>query len=866
MFATLTDVSEFYTLSVNDSLKKLKADPKLGLPKGVRSKLLEKYGYNKLPEPPKSSLLVDLIEQLKNPLVILLLAAAVLSGATGSNFEAILIFAIVFLMAGIGIFLERQSEKSLDKLKDLQTDYATILKNGKNEKIKSELLVPGDILVLTEGDKVPADARVIETNEVMLDESALTGEALPISKNIKPLAKNTALGDRTNMIFSGTAVVSGSVKAVVVATGQTTEMGKIAEYLKEGEVRLTPLQVELEKVGKFLLVGCIVVSAVIFVIYVAQGVSVTESLLTTASLAIAFVPEGLSAVLTVTLALAVREMVAKKVIVKKLLAAEGLGSITHIATDKTGTITEGRMHVDKVYLGGKLYAAKSGDLKKKKHFDRLIDIVRFCNNNKGPTEQALVAFLETHGYNYELEGRHAEYQFTSSFKRMTISRAHSGGVGFFSKGAPDILIPMCAKNISTGGVFSAKDKEKTLKEAEKLASQGFRVLALADKIHKGKLVGKNRERAESDLVFVGLVALIDPLRDTVKETVAAMKTAGITPLMITGDHPAIARYIAIEAGILGKGKSELVITGNELDVMFARMDLPEVKKKLMNARVFARVRPEHKVMIVEMFQAEGFRIAMTGDGINDAAAIKRADVGIAMSNGMDITRDISDVVITGAYDALIRAVVIGRIVKLRTKLYLHYILSGNACQVGVFVAAVLLGLPSPLTPVMLLIINLLTDALPAMAMGVEPEDTDIVKQKVKKEGESIVSKEVVRGILVQGLVSTILLTGIFYLFLPMGLVYAQTIAFTFFIFQKVLRGITARSFTKSALSYGIFTNRLMNISLPLVVVVWFVCVFVFPGVFEMESIILTDLVLALLLASILPIVEETTKLKRFAFN
>jgi Ca2+-transporting ATPase len=441
---------------------------------------------------------------------------------------------------------------------------------------------------------------------------------------------------------------------------------------------------------------------------------------------------------------------------------------------------------------------------------------------------------------------------------MSVIRHHNGQIRLFSKGAPEVLIPLCTSYIDHGTKFTQEKREHALKTAEHLASQGFRVLALADKVHHDTPEA-SRHQAETDLTFVGLVALIDPLRATVKDTVTGLHQAGITPLMITGDHPAIARYIAMEAGIIKDDDAHAVLTGTQLDELFPQIALPQIKKQLLAARVFARVAPQHKVMIVELYQQEGYRIAMTGDGINDAAAIKRADVGIAMSNGMDVTRDIADVVVTGAYDALIRAVSIGRTVKLRTQLYIQYLLSGNATEVGVFLLAVLFGLPHPLTPPMLLMINLLTDAAPAMAMAVEPEDPDVTKIKVTKQTEGILSKVIYRGILIQGIVGSGIIFALFLFFLPSGLKTAQTVAFTLFIFMEAFRGFTARSFTKSVFTYGFFTNPLMNGAIPLAIIAWAITTYVFPTVFDTTP--LPPLTVAtLFFVSLIPAaVEEVTK-------
>jgi P-type Ca2+ transporter type 2C len=851
-------IKDAYLHGISSILETLKTNETKGISHEERKNRLQKYGLNALPAPKRPSLFVDFIEQVKNPIVLLLLGTSVIAGVTRNGLESGLIIAIVLFMAGVGVFLERQSQKSLEKLKSLQSATTTILVDGKNTTVETEEIVPGDILVLSEGDKVSADARVLWGQNAKVDEAALTGESLPVSKITQVLPQNTPLADQKNMIFSGTSVIAGSIKAIVVATGSKTELGKITEYLNSQETRLTPLQKELEIVGNILLVGCLLLVSFILILLVSRGETLVTALLTTISLAIAIVPEGLSAVMTITLALAVKEMVKKQVIVKKLLAAEGLGSITHIATDKTGTITEGKMQVAKVYLGHKLFEVSDAALKNHPEFKRLVDVLAFCTNNKGPTEQAMVAFLDDHGFNYELEGRLMEYEFNSQDKRMSVLRQHKGEIRLFSKGAPDILIPLCTRDIN-GKLFSKADIDHAIETVETLASKGFRVLALADKTHTGQKPPEKRHEVETELTFIGLIALMDPLRKTVKETVHALKHAGITPLMITGDHPAIARYIAEQAGILSVDHHETVLTGTDLDTLFAEGMNPSEQKTILNARVFARVRPEHKVMIVELYQQLGFRIAMTGDGINDAAAIKRADVGIAMSNGMDVTRDIADVVITGAYDALIRAVAIGRTVKLRSQLYIHYLLSDNASEVGIFLFAVLCKLPNPLTPVLLLLINVVTDALPAIALAVEPEDPDVTKQKVKKEQERIMSPILLRGVLIQGSVATILGSLLFWFTLPQGIIFAQTAVFTFLIFHESLRGITARSFTKSVFSYGLTTNYLMNLAIPAALGVWAITVYVLPKLFSLAPLPANAVAFIFLYSCIPPVVEEVLK-------
>lgn len=854
----------YHSLSVKQTVAHTQTSLSSGLSSADRAQRLLQHGPNALPDPPKPSLLKQVWEQLSNPIVMLLLGTAVVAGFTGEFFEAGLIIGIVLIMTAIGIYLEKQSEKSLDKLTALQTPFTTVLIDGKSQEVTSQSLVVGDVLLLQEGDLIPADARVVVANEAQTNEASLTGESLPVSKSEAPVAETATLAEQHSLIFSGTSLIQGNVKAIVIRTGVDTEIGKIATYLNEAETELTPLQQELESVGKFLLYATLGSVGLILAIYVVRGQPLIESLLATTSLAIAFIPEGLSAVLTITLALAVSEMVRKKVIVKRLVAAEGLGSITHIATDKTGTMTEGQMRVEQVYLDETLYAATDQlTYQKNGAYQRFMDVIRYCNNNKGPTEQALVTFLEKNGFSYELEGRHLEHRFTSDLKRMSVVREEKGEFHLFSKGAPDVLIPLSHFVLKHDQVvrFSASEQQQTLLVAEKLASQGFRVLALADKIGDLQLKTAPRERSEQKLCFIGLVALMDPLRPTVKKTVAGLIKAGVTPLMITGDHPAIARYIAEQAGLITFTKNNHVpiLTGPQLDELLVQQSSAAQRDLLLTTRVFARVKPEHKVLLVDFYQQQGYRIAMTGDGINDAAAIKKANIGIAMSNGAGLTKDIADVVITGAYDALLRAVSIGRTVIVRTQLYLHYLLSGNACEVGIFFLAVFFHWPTPLTPIMLLLINLLTDALPAIAMAVEPEDPDLIKQPQTSHDTKMLSPVILRGIVVQGLLSTLLMAWVYSTFLPQGTAFAQTAVFTFYIFQKALRGFTARSLTKSVIEYGFFTNRLMNLALTIVVLAWLIVVGWIPTVFGMTHLSWSFVGELALLALLMPMAEEMTK-------
>ncbi|WKZ29786.1 MAG: cation-transporting P-type ATPase [Candidatus Dojkabacteria bacterium] len=819
----------------------------------------EKFGSNVLFSKKKPGILSLFIAQLTNPIVIILLLAVVLAAFTGKIFEASLIGGIVLFMAVIGVYLEYNADKAVDKLKSLTELETTVIREGKSVKIPASEVVVGDLLYLVEGDRVPADARVIQPIDLAMDESMLTGESLPVKKTSQIIDKDTTLAERTNMIFSGTFTIQGSVKAIVTAVGNNTELGAIAQKLEETEDEPTPLQLQLEKLSKFLFWATIILCSVIFGVTLLRGESLIDGAIEALSLAIAFIPEGLTAVMTVVLALGVREMVQKKAIIKRLVAAEGMGSVSLLGTDKTGTITQGTMTVEKLWVFNKEIDAEN--FTPETPLDkRIMEVIQFCNNSKGATELALVNFLSRKGLSFELTERKHEHRFSSDVKRMSIVKDIDGKLHSYAKGAPDVLIPLCEENYAADHTLTKlteKEKEIALAKAEELASQGYRVLCLAYRELPETKDISNRDEVETELVFLGLVALMDPLRPDVAETVAVLKTAGIVPIMITGDHPAIAKTIALSAGIISS-ENEKVLSGKDLD-LYLNGKIVVTEQDIVNTRVFARVTPYHKQELVKIFKKAGFTVAMAGDGINDAIAVKTADIGIGVANATDIIKEASDVIITGSYSALASAVEVGRLIMFRTRLYLHYLLSGNVCQVGVFILALVFNLPSPLSPVSLLIINLLTDAAPAMAMAAEKGDKNVMNKPPKPKAESIITRRITISTLVLGLISSIFLFAVFYLLLPYGLVLAQTATFTAYIFQKLLRGFTARSFDSALWHYGIFTNKLMTISIAIGFAIWGAIVFIFPSVFSMTTLPLHILGIIAGFSLILPVTEEILK-------
>jgi len=850
-----------FNLSPQEIAVSLNTDLENGLTHEEAQTRLNEFGQNIINLKQRDGVFKLFIDQLKNPIVLLLVGTSVIAGITGEVIESVLITSIVVFMAFIGVFLENTAGNALDKLKKLISLETIVIREGKKQAINVSDLVPGDLIYLHEGDKVPADARVVEENELQADESILTGESVAVEKNIGVIKEeNISMGDQINMIFSGTFIIEGNCKAIVINTATRTELGRIAEKLAEIENKQTPLQIQLEKLSKLILILTLCVSALVLVFGVIRGQTIIDSLIQSLSLAIAFVPEGLSAVMTVTLAIGVREMVKQNVIIKRLIAAEGLGSVSILATDKTGTITTGKMTVAKLWAYDK--EVKAEDFIHGNYLEqKIIDVIKYCNNQRGATENALIKFLESKNIEFDIGDRVQEHRFSSIVKRMMVINKSGQSLVGYSKGAPDLLIPLCSQYYDpkehTYKEFTVEKRKKVLQTFEKMAGEGYRVLSLAVKEFKSDHILGDREKDEENLIFIALIALMDPIRNEVAETVSSLITSGIRPIMITGDHKEIARTIAFQARIISS-LDDRVITGQELEEYIDRKNNLTLKD-IVNTSVFARVTPQHKNMLIKIFQEGNKSIAMAGDGVNDAVAISKADIGIAVVNATDIVKDAADVIITGDYSALGNAVKVGRVIIYRTRLYLHFLLSGNICQVGVFLLSFAAGLPVPLTPIGLLLINLLTDAAPAMSMAIEKEPKDILKEKPRKKDEGIINKMMWRSIFIQGLFSSIYLFVIFYILLPQGIEVAQTATFTAYIFHNLLRVITARSFKESVFSYGIFSNKFNVLAAAFALAAWALIVFVFGDFFGM--VILPLELLAVLFVSSLafPMLEEIIK-------
>ena len=684
----------------------LNTDVERGLSPEEAKRRLEKYGKNEIRQTKKNTGLEIFLRQFQDPLVYILLAAAGASALLGEVTDFVLITIILIFNGIFGFAQEYKAEKALEELKRMTTPLAKVLRDGKIIEIRATELVPGDVVILEEGDAVPADIRLFEAKGLAVDESLLTGESTPVAKTVEALAENTALADRKNMAYMGTFVVRGHGKGIVVATGMQTEMGKIAGEIDSTETKKTHLETELEKLGGFItkaIMGIVVVTAIAMILHNPSIRGAVNAILTSISLAVAAVPEGLPAVVTITLALGVRRMAAKKAVVRRLKSVETLGSVDVICTDKTGTLTKNKMHVVETY-GNE---------------EKMAEIGYFCHsldeNGRGdPTEEAIFEWAKGIA---EFSGKKvAEIPFSSERKRMAVVVERAGKKYVYVKGAPEIVLSLCS--------LDASERKKLAEKAEELASKGLRVLAMAWKEYDGCDL-------ENKLTFAGFVGLMDPPR---KDAMNAMRTAmdaGIRVIMITGDHARTAEAIARMMGLNGR-----VVTGAELD----RMSDDELMEIVNDVAIFARVSPQHKPRIVEALQKRGHIVAMTGDGVNDAVALKKADIGVAIGSGTEVAKEAADMILLDdSFATIVAAIEEGRRIFNNIKSFVMYLLSANMGEVVAVFSGSLLGY-IVLKPVQILWMNLLTDGPPALAISADPAPEDIMKMPPRRKDEGILTE------------------------------------------------------------------------------------------------------------------------------
>lgn len=725
-------MNNMHNENLRECIRQLKTSITEGLTTAEAEKRLEEYGFNLLPQKKKKSLLVCFLSQFKDFMVVILLIAAVVSFATGlysgeGASDSFIIIAIVMLNGIIGVVQEYKAEKAIDALKELTSPVSSVKRNGVFMETESSRLVKGDLIRLSQGSIVPADCRLVEAHSLQVSEAALTGEAAPVLKDAQAvLDESTPLSERSNMLYMGTTIVLGRCEAIVCATGVETEMGKIAGMLTDTEDELSPLKKKLEHMGKLLGAGALLICFVIFVIGLLRHQPFFEMFMTSVSLAVAAIPEGLPAIVTIVLAIGVRKMAEKRAVVRKLPAVEALGNASVICSDKTGTLTLNKMSVTQL-------ASKDNNL--------TLTLMALCSNSRWngnefegePTENALtVAAFEKGLDKRELDSlypRFDEYPFDSTLKRMTTVHKFNGGFRYITKGAIENLLPLCTHYLKDGKAVPMTDslRQKFMLESSEMCENALRVIAVAYKDMKEK--GVSREYAEYGLIFCGMAGLIDPPRPEIKASVGRCRRAGIKAVMITGDNKATAAAIAKQTGILKAGDG--IMTGNELD----KLSDKELSEAVKNCSIFARVTPSHKVRIVNAFRSKGHIVAMTGDGINDAPALKCADIGCAMGiTGTDAAKGAADIVLTDDnFATIVDAVHEGRNIYENIKKAIHFLLSSNIGEIITIFTAMVMGFVSPLLPVQLLWVNLVTDSLPAIALGLDSCDEDIMEKKPNRE-------------------------------------------------------------------------------------------------------------------------------------
>jgi P-type Ca2+ transporter type 2C len=805
---------EFYKEKLDEIYSELKVTEKGLSPSEARARL-EEHGPNMIQAKREKSLFMLFLEQFNNPIIWVLLGALVIS--TIANYiefhkgmislmemitEPIVIGAIIILNAIIGFIQEYKAEKAIEALKKMASLKSTVIRDGQEMEINAEELVPGDIILVAAGEKVPADARLISLTCLQVQEAALTGESVPVKKETGEYNEELELGDRKNMLYSGTIITDGKGKAVVVGTGMNTELGKIAKLIDSTHEVKTPLQLKLEKLGKLLTYLTIGVCIFIFGVLFLREADLLTALITAVSLAVAAIPEGLPAVVTISLALGVQRMVKRNALIRKLPSVETLGGTTVICTDKTGTLTRNEMTVKKVYVDSTLIEVNGsgyvpeGDFSEHPEDLNLLLKIGMLNNDAkldkkedgsfgirgDPTEGALIVSGSKAGFSHsklaEESPRVDEILFDSKRKRMTTVHTHGKKKFVYVKGAPDIILGLCSHILVDGEVkkLDSKGKKKIHEVNEKLANDALRVLGFAYKeVHP-----RTKSDYERDLIFVGLQGMIDPPREEVKEAIAKCNTAGIKVVMITGDYIGTASAIARDLGIEGKA-----IAGHDIDNM-------DLEKNVDNIGVYARVDPEHKMRIVEALKKKGHVVAMTGDGVNDAPALKAADIGISMGiSGTDVAKEASDMILTDDnFASIVNAVEEGRGIYDNIKKFVQYLLSSNLGEILVIFFATILGMPLPLLAVQILWMNLVTDGFPAVALGVDPAARNIMKRKPRNTAEGILTRAFGTKVFYTGF---LIAAGTLFVFwynlniVGVTLQHAQTLAFTTLVVLQFVR-------------------------------------------------------------------------------
>ena len=804
-------MKNYFAMTKEEVLSKLNSK-ETGLTTGEVEIAIEKYGYNQLNEEKKLSTMQVFISQFKDFLVIILIIASIISIISGNVESAVVILVVIIINAILGTVQHLKAEESISSLKNLSAPKSKVLRDGEKVEVLSKYLVPGDIVFVEAGDVVPADGRVIESFSLLINESSLTGESEGVEKISSVIDKDElALGDQKNMVFSGSLVSYGRGVILVTTTGMKTELGKIASLLEATKEKQTPLQVSLDNFGKKLSIGIIILCILVFGINILHGVKLLDSLMFAVALAVAAIPEALSSIVTIVLAIGTQKLSKENAIIKNLKSVESLGCVSVICSDKTGTLTQNKMTVKKVYINNEVFNEKDLNVNGMGE-SLLIKEAILCNDATSeigdPTEIALVNLSEIH-YNQsgkELKNRYpriSEIPFDSDRKLMSTVHNIDGKVMMFTKGALDSILPKTKKILVNGEVrdITSEDIKNIEKVNMEFAQTGLRVLTFAYQVLENE---KEITREDEDnFIFIGLTAMIDPPREESKEAVAKCLTAGIKPVMITGDHKITATAIAKEIGIYKDGDN--VMEGVDVE----KLSDDELLEKVASTSVYARVSPEHKIRIVTAWQRLGKICAMTGDGVNDAPALKRADIGIAMGiTGTEVSKDAASMILTDDnFSTIVKAVTTGRNIYANIKNSIRFLLSGNTAGILAVLYSSLVGLPVIFAPVHLLFINLLTDSLPAIAIGMEPSHGDVLTEKPRNPKEPILTKELSGKILIEGiLIALFVMIGFYIGYKDNDALKASTIAFSVLCLARLFHGFNCRG-GASVFGLGVFSNK-----------------------------------------------------------
>lgn len=840
----------WHTLTRDEAYTKLNTGPD-GLNATEAAKRLLESGPNELQAAHRVSPWEILLEQFKNVLILILLGATLISLFLGHGIESVVIAIIVLFAVFLGFVQEYRAERAIEALRQMAAPTATVLRDKTEIKIPAREVVPGDVILLRTGDRVPADARLLETINLQIEEAALTGESVPVEKHTQALEKgDLPVGDRKNLVYAGTAVTYGRGKALVTATGMNTEFGKIAKMLQDVESGKTPLQQNLDKVGTVLARAALVVVAIIVALGLMRGQPFVEMLIFGIALAVAVVPEALPAVVTISLAIGVQKMVKRNALIRRLPAVETLGSTSVICSDKTGTLTKDEMTLRRLYCSGQMIGISGAGYAPEGTFSvngsslseplpalrQMLTAAVLASDTylvqtesgswdiKGdPTEGALVVAAAKAGLQKDaLDAAHPRLQeipFSSETKRMTTLHEAGGSMTAYAKGAPEVILAGCDFVLTETGVAPLDDaaRQNILAQAQAMAGEALRVLGIASKPNV------TLETAERGMTFLGLAGMIDPPRPEAKAAIALCTEAGIRPVMITGDHPVTAQAVARELGLLHNGGR--VVTGAELD----EMSDEQLQSDVEDISVYARVSPSHKLRVVTAWQSRGHIAAMTGDGVNDAPALKKADIGIAMGiTGTDVTKEAAAMTLTDDnFASIVAAVEEGRGVFGNIKKYLMYLLSSNIGEIGLMAGSALLGLPLPLTAVQILYVNLATDGLPALALSVDPPEKDLMKRRPRDPRMGIFTRPVITLMVLGGLWSMLINLGLFTWALNAGksLEEAMTMTFVSLVLIQFFKAYNFRSDRHSILDKP-FANKWLNLAIVWEVVLLFVILYV----------------------------------------